>query len=244
METYLEGNPAVRARVLAERAIKVELRGRLEPVAAEPIPPRLRIGTILARRRHTGRRRLGLAAASVALLAAGTVVGWVARGPGHASAREPSAAMTSEGAEAIAAHRVFVVETAHPVEVAASQQAHLIQWLSRRVGQPLKIPDLSAHGFELMGGRVLPSAEGPAAQFMYEDGGGHRLTLYVRADAGGDTAFLFARSGEYSAFSWIDGGLGFAMVASADRTRLLGLAEATYRQLDPTAAPGVLPPAK
>ena len=244
VETYLEGNPAVRTRVVTDRAIKTELRARLEPVAAEPIPPRLRIGTILARRRHTGRRRLELAAASVVLLAVGTGVGWVARGPGHESARNSSAVMSSEGAEAIAAHRVFVVETTHPVEVAASHQAHLIQWLSRRVGQPLKLPDLSAQGFELLGGRVLPSAEGPAAQFMYEDGGGHRLTLYVRADAGGDTAFLFARSGEYSAFSWIDGGLGFAMVASADRTRLLGLAEATYRQLDPTAAPGVLPPAK
>jgi anti-sigma factor RsiW len=242
VERYLEGNPVVRARVFTDRAIKAELRARLEPVAAEPIPPRLRIGTILARRKRTGLRRLGLAAASVALLGTGTGVGWVARGPGQAPARNASAAMVSEGAEAIAAHRVFVVETAHPVEVAASQQAHLIQWLSRRVGQPLKIPDLSAQGFELMGGRVLPSSEGPAAQFMYEDGGGHRLTLYVRADAGGDTAFRFARSGDYSAFSWIDGGLGFAMVASADRPRLLGLAEATYRQLDPAAA--VLPAAR
>lgn len=162
VERYLEGNPTVRARVVADRAIKAELRTRLEPVAAEPIPPRLRVGTILARRRHTGLRRPGLPAARGALLAMGMGVGWVARGTGQASARNASAAMTSEGAEAIADHRVFVVETAHPVEVAASQQAHPVQWLSRRVGQPLKIPDFPAQGFELMGGRVLPSAEGPA----------------------------------------------------------------------------------
>ena len=133
----------------------------------------------------------------------------------------------------ISAHRVFVVETVHPVEVAASQQAHLVQWLSRRVGHALKVPDLSARGFELMGGRVIPEAGMAAAQFMYQDGEGHRLTLLVRTGGAAEAGFRFVQADGVSAFSWDDDGLSYAIVAGVDRAKLLSLAEATYRQLDP-----------
>ena len=238
VDAYLDANPSARARVSVDRAIRDELRSRLGPVAAEPVPPRLRIASIRARRRAATRTRLGLVAACASLLAVGAGGGWEARGLDGPPARMVATTLPDETSDAIAAHRVFVVETAHPVEVGAAQQAHLVQWLSRRVGQKLTVPDLSAQGYELMGGRVLPSGGGTAAQFMYEDGTGGRLTIYVKADAGQDTAFRFERSGGYSAFSWVDGGLGFAMVAGTDRTSLLGIAEATYRQLDPTRSPG------
>ena len=47
-----------------------------------------------------------------------------------------------------------------------------MQWLSKRLGRPLVVPDLAAVGFRLMGGRLLPAEDGPAAQFMYETGKG------------------------------------------------------------------------
>jgi hypothetical protein len=37
------------------------------------------------------------------------------------------------------------------------QEAHLIQWLSKRLGRQLIAPDLTAGGFQLMGGRLLPA---------------------------------------------------------------------------------------
>lgn len=236
VQAYLNANPSVQSRVTADRAIRDELRTRLGSIAAEPIPPRLRIASIRSRRKATLQQRFGLVAACVALLTFGAGAGWEARGlvPGQTAATS----LPDETADAIAAHGIFVVETAHPVEVGAAQQAHLVQWLSRRVGQKLEIPDLSAQGYELMGGRVLPSGGGAAAQFMYVDGAGSRLTLYVKADPGEDTAFRFERAGSYSAFSWVDGGLGFAMVAAVDRSSLLRIAETTYRQLDPTRSPG------
>ena len=76
---------------------------------------------------------------------------------------------------------------------------------------------------------------------MYErgDGGpGNRLTLYVRADARADTAFRFADADGYSAFYWVDAGLGFALVAPMDRPALLAVAEAAHRQMTPTSGPG------
>lgn len=235
VEALLATNPALQARVSGDRAVRDALRERLASVAAQPVPSRLRVATLVARRRAALRKLCGAVAASVLLVGAGVGVGWEARGWGDAGAGR-AVAGTPTAVDAIGAHRVFVVETAHPVEVAASQQAHLVQWLSRRVGHALKVPDLSARGFELMGGRVIPEAGQAAAQFMYQDGAGKRLTLLVRAGGTEDTRFRFVQDAGFAAFSWVDDGLSFAIVAGMDRPALLALAEDTYRQLDPGAS--------
>jgi anti-sigma factor RsiW len=74
------------------------------------------------------------------------------------------------------------------VEVDAGQEAHLVQWLSKRLGRQLVVPDLASAGFRLMGGRLLSAEDGPAVQFMYENGNGERLTLNLRTGVGGGTA--------------------------------------------------------
>ena len=139
--------------------------------------------------------------------------------------------------DAIAAHRIYVGERLHPVEVAADQEAHLVQWLSRRLGKPLAAPDLTPQGYRLMGGRLLPAGSEPAALFMYEDGRGSRLTLYARSsDAEERTAFRFEAQGEVAAFSWIDKGLSYAVSARAERAQLLTIAEAIHRQAESASA--------
>ena len=71
--------------------------------------------------------------------------------------------------QAAVAHAVFQPEVRHPVEVTAAQQEHLVQWLSKRLGRPLKVPVLAAQGYELVGGRLLPGDDGARAQFMYQN---------------------------------------------------------------------------
>lgn len=128
------------------------------------------------------------------------------------------------------AHAVFVPEKRHPVEVNASEQAHLVQWLSKRLGRPLQVPDLSAQGYQLLGGRLLPGGSGPSAQFMFENAQGARLTLYVSVDAGGPTAFHSVREGTRTAFYWIDQDFGYALLADAGQP-LPRLARTVYEQL-------------
>jgi anti-sigma factor RsiW len=225
---YLAAHPEVAHRVAAEQAQRDALRAELRRKFDEPVPARLRVAAIAAERRRRALRRLSRAAAAVAYLAIGAAGGWVLHDwPGRGAA--PAAALVSE---ALLAHRTFVVEVRHPVEVEAAQEAHLVQWLSRRLGRDLKLPDLTRAGFRLVGGRLLPAEEGPAAQFMYENGGGRRLTLYVTAD-GGDrpTAFRFAEQRGVSAFYWVDGGFGYAVIAEADRAKLLAVAETVYEQM-------------
>lgn len=227
VEAYLSLHPEAQERTARDRAYRDSLRAQLAAKFAEPIPARLRIANIGAANREARRRYLRAAAAAVVLFVAGAACGWSA---GHF---RPAAS----GAEAVADHataayRTFVVEVAHPVEVKAAQEDHLLHWLSKRLGRELAAPDLSRFGYRLMGGRLLPGGSGAAAQLMYDDPDGHRLTLYVQAEPGTTTAFRFHRDGTASTFAWVDQGFGFAVTAPVSREELLPIAEAVYHRLD------------
>jgi anti-sigma factor RsiW len=121
------------------------------------------------------------------------------------------------------------------VEVGADQQDHLVRWLSKRLGTDLKAPMLAREGYDLVGGRLLPGAQGAVAQFMYQDSKGGRLTLYVsRVEKDeGDTAFRYSREDDVSVFYWIDGTVAYALSGAMPREELLAVANAVYRQLNP-----------
>jgi anti-sigma factor RsiW len=224
---FLSDNPQLGERVAADIAARNALRESLQFKAGEPIPARLRIANLAVERRAAPSHWLRIAAA-ILLLVGGGLGGWLA----HARFAGAPVAQgeTPVAAEALSAHRVFTAETVHPVEVAAAQEAHLVQWLSRRLNHPLKAPDLSAQGFRLMGGRLLPAGSSAAAQLMYQDDGGARLTVYLRADGDGGTAFRFVQGQNASAFTWTEDGFGYAIAAQVDRTQLLTIAESVYRQ--------------
>ena len=119
-----------------------------------------------------------------------------------------------------------------------------MQWLSKRLGHRLIVPDLSALGFRLMGGRLLPADNGPAAWFMYEDGKGTRLSCYyLVVDVAGETEFQFRERNGVSAFYWAEDGLAYAIAANTDRDLLLKVAEIIYQQNSPNGARAKIPPA-
>jgi anti-sigma factor RsiW len=182
-------------------------------------------------------QRWGGMAAAVLLAFGG---GWA----GHArwsAAAHPGAATAPPTVQAFArqaavAHAVYAPEVRHPVEVDAGQQQHLVQWLSRRLDRPLKIPNLGPLGYELVGGRLLPGDSGARAQFMYQNAQGERVTLYVgavpaEASSAGETAFRFTSNAGVSSFYWVDQGFGYALAGKLPRAGLLSLAESVYRQL-------------
>ncbi|MGO4525221.1 anti-sigma factor [Microvirga sp. 2MCAF35] len=234
---YLAEHPGTAEQVERESAHREALRTRLAFKAQEPIPSRLRVANIMAVRRRSSPWRPAAFAAVLAWLAIGGVLGaW--GGFWWASRTQRQAEAVSVADNAIAAHRIYVSERLHPVEVPADQEAHLVQWLSRRVGKPLTAPNLNAQGYHLIGGRLLPDSGEAAAQFMYESVGGNRLTLYARS--GGDeaeTSFRFEERDGVSACSWIDKGLSYVVTAKVSRAELLPIAEVIYKQLEATSEP-------
>ena len=132
------------------------------------------------------------------------------------------------------AHLVYTPAVRRPVEINAEHEDQLVNWLSKRLGTPVRAPKLASLGFELVGGRLLPGNSGPVAQFMYQDASGQRLTLYVSTEnaTNRDTAFRFSSEGPVNVFYWIDGKYGYALSASINKGALARVASVVYEQLD------------
>ena len=257
VEARLARDPAAAATRAAWQLQRDALRDLYRPLQEQPLP-----APLAAAARHAAQaqhalgqwsRWGGMAAAVV--LAFG--LGWLSHrqleyGAGAVSSAGPAARVASArefASQATLAHAVYAPELRHPVEVTAAQQEHLVQWLSKRLERPLKVPNLSALGYELVGGRLLPGAAGARAQFMYQNAAGERVTLYLGAtqkhaappaapatptapapDAR-ETAFSFAGDGPVPGFYWVDQGFGYALSGPLSRERLLALAQSVYAQL-------------
>ncbi|NKB55395.1 MAG: anti-sigma factor [Alphaproteobacteria bacterium] len=227
VEDWLAEHPDDAQRV-ADYADQVQsLRQAYDPVLDEPIPSRMTANT---GQRRTSRllpswRQL---AAAVVLLAVGGAGGWVLRDVWTGFGKDG----LNVAQIAISAHSIYVAEKRHAVEVEAKQEKHLVAWLSKRLGQPIKAPSLLTLGYRLVGGRLLPDDGKPAAHFMYEDEQGKRLTVYVRRNIQSrETAFQFVSDKGVSAFYWIDEDFAYALVGTLNRDGLHEAAKIIHRDL-------------
>ena len=138
------------------------------------------------------------------------------------------------------AHSIYVAEPRHAVEVKA-QEEHLSRWLTRRINIPVKLFDLQAQGFELVGGRLLPDGPGKSAQLMYQDAQARRVTVYLRKpEEGAQAAFRYEQQGKVGMFFWVEEGAGYALVGELPKETLLTLSQAIYGQMGvpaPTPTP-------
>jgi len=117
------------------------------------------------------------------------------------------------------------------VEVKADQETHLVKWLSKRLGHPLRAPNLKGAGYQLVGGRMLPDLGKSAAQFMYEDSAKRRITVYVRAYQGKEIAFRFLDNAGTGTFYWIESPFAYALSGTLPRSELLNVANLVYDSL-------------
>jgi anti-sigma factor RsiW len=194
-------------------------------LASDPVPARLELDR-LARSARSWR---AIAAAAIfCAFVAGGVAGWMARG---ASAAAPSR-FDVFTQQALEAHKIYVVEVRHPVEVTGNERSHLVQWLSKRLDYELRVPDLDASGLKLVGGRLLPGPFGPAAFCMYEGASGERFTIYYARTDAPPTALRYRAGERFAGFYWVEQGLAYVVSGPSDRDRLLAIAQAAYDQID------------
>ncbi len=159
--------------------------------------------------------------------------GWFARG---ASAATPSG-FNAITADALDAYRLYVVEVRHPVEVPGSERAHMTQWLSKRFGTALQVPDLESIGLKLVGGRLLPGPAGEAAAFyMYESASGERFTIYCAKATTPESALRYKSEERSAAFYWVDDKVAYVVSGPADRDRLEKVTKTVYEQVDKSGA--------
>lgn len=225
IDGWLDENPDAAVTLTHYQMQNQALHDAFEPLLGRPASERFRN---LDRVRVNVSRIWQMAAVVALIIGAGG--GWTAN---EYFNPVPSAEVTLAN-DAVLAHRTYEIEKRHAVEVPANEEKHLVAWLSKRLDAPVRAPDLSVGGFQLVGGRLLPAVSGPAAQFMYENEKGDRLTLYVeRNRSGNETSFRFVEQDDVSAFYWKDGPLAYALIGRTEREQLLGLARTTYSQINP-----------
>jgi len=228
VESWLAADPDAADRVAELRAQRDAVQQAFGGLLDRPVPVHLKS---LRTASLSAVNPLWRMAAMIALVVLGATGGWFAN-EAVRSGQEITIAFTRD---AVRAHSLYVREKRHAVEVNATEEKHLVAWLSRRLQNELVAPDLTQQGFQLVGGRLLPaSVAGPAAQFMYETGSGERITIYIEQDESGrSNDFRFTEYDGVSAFWWKDGPLAYVLIGTSDRDQLLTLARATRRQFTP-----------
>jgi anti-sigma factor RsiW len=229
VSAYIDAHPEVATRIAAYTRQRTMLRAALAPIAEEPLPPELDLARMIARR---GRPRQtqwwSAAAAAVVLLCAGGTGGWSLRSFDHASG-EGVAAIAQEAAQNFA---VYGSDPIHPVELRATDRAELVDWATQRLGRPVGVPDLAASGYRFMGGRIVATAHGPAAMFMYDDDRGTRLVMLARPmQADRNAPMTPHAAGPVNGFAWADNGLGYSLVGPTAPETLHPIANEVRRQL-------------
>ncbi|HET7883141.1 MAG TPA: anti-sigma factor [Acetobacteraceae bacterium] len=216
VEVYLASQPVMARRVSAYRAQRNELRAAFAAIAAEPIPARLDLNLLMEERLEQERRPIWwrIAAAAVLCLGLGGSAGWF-----FGNTQKPDSvalAVSQLQQQAMASHLVYADDRRHPIEVAGADREQLAQWLSNRLHRPVTPPDLSGLGYKLLGGRLLATEQGStAAMFVYDDPQGVRLSVVERPMASGIQAERDdMASGKVLGCTWIDGGMGYAIVAA------------------------------
>ena len=225
VEEHIRNHPEAAKQVEEYQQLNIDMHKLYDPVLDEALPPQL----LIKRRSFL---QLGRAAAMIAWVGLGSILGWQL----HPAAivvthKEPTRFHLVQ--PAAFAHSVYATEFKHPVEVLAKEQKHLVSWLSKRMNTKIKAPALNKHGFELVGGRLLPSTNRMAAQFMYQRADGSRITLYTRHNSWQKdiSAFRYSTQGEMAILYWIDGPMGYAIVGNIEKKELLSLSKEIYHQL-------------
>lgn len=226
VDAALARDAALVTRVAAYKEQNTALHSAYDSALREPIPPAL-----MATR--PSRNLIAVRHVAAAALYVGIGIGI-----GLLVAERSETGVAGSGAgipqRAAVAYATYAPEIRHPVEVGAAEEAHLQGWLSKRLGTPVRAPKLETRGFFFVGGRLLPDPGGPAAQFMYEDGQGRRVTLYIRVTSKGlpDSAFRWHKAGNVDVRFWIDGAVGYALAGEIEREEIARLAELIYDQLN------------
>ncbi|MGV6851104.1 MAG: anti-sigma factor family protein [bacterium] len=132
------------------------------------------------------------------------------------------------------AHEVFAAEKKHPVEVSSNNDKHLLAWLSNRLHTQIKAARLDAEGYDWMGGRLLPSSNRMAAQFMYQRADGSRLSLYSRHidwKQNLSPGLHFSKQENLDVFYWVHQDMAYAVVSILPEKELHIIAADVKNQL-------------
>lgn len=127
--------------------------------------------------------------------------------------------------ESVSSHIKFL-QGSLPIEIASSNPQEVNQWFQGKLDFHVKVPDYSAKGVQLAGGRLCSIKDKPVAYIIYKKGGnafslymfdaaGLRLPKVEKLTKAGKDYYLKIEKGYHSLF-WVDKGIGCVLVSDLD----------------------------
>jgi anti-sigma factor RsiW len=232
VEAYLAAHPDAAALVAQWQRQNDAVRVMFGPVVGEPVPERLSPHAISQRVRSDRMQALRNLAAVFLVVAIAGSFGWYLRGAFWQE--EPVSERLIDNA--VLAHALYVKEKSHAVE-AAADSPNLMRWLSNRIETPIDAPNLADQGYTFIGGRLLPGynddgAHGPAAQLMYQNAGGERLTLYITSALDDKKeVWQFEERDGVGAYYWANNAVTCTIVANLPEQEVRQLGRNVFEQL-------------
>lgn len=220
VERHLSAHPEAAARVAAWQANAAGLRRALSSKAGETVPDALDLANLVSTRGPYNRRGWGIVAGIAAAFLAGTGAGWLGRGSDELHG------LASLTRQAAVAQRVFSSDPG-AFDRNGKSAAMPVGYEGSSTGQVVQAPDLSAAGYALVGGRLVPTEQGSAAFFVYRNRANQRIGVLVRLMIGIDTdAPLRAVPAlGMTGYAWSRNGIGVSLVSASQGSNLRPIAE-------------------
>ncbi|HWI39319.1 MAG TPA: anti-sigma factor [Burkholderiales bacterium] len=154
-----------------------------------------------------------------AAAAAAAVISWTAA---LQYASVPASQIATE--QVVSAHARSIV-TSQLIQVASSDQHTVKPWLSSKLDFSPPVPDLSAAGFPLVGGRMDYLNDRVVAALVYRSRQ-HIINLFVCPDRHAKTVAMESRAKDgYNVLRWTDGGMAFWAVSDVNAADLKHFAD-------------------
>jgi anti-sigma factor RsiW len=228
VESYLQEHSESALRVSAYIAQREALRAALAGPASEAIPPRLD-PRLLYQERNTGHQVIWRMAATVLLaVGLGGAGGWGMHIGYDRLGQHPA---DTFGQQASAAYLTLAQANPQPLQVASIDG--LSTSVSKALGVPVEFHDTTAAGFTLLGGWVLPAANGQAVQLSFRDVAENKvITMYLEGRPGAkETPFRRVAGGGVSTVAWEDDDLACAISGPVEPAQLEQIGRRVYDAL-------------
>ena len=127
---------------------------------------------------------------------------------------------------AVGAHKVYTEDAKRPVELPAEQPDALRNWISNRIGAPVRDVRLDGFGYRYSGGRLVTDGLKPAGQLQFAGGPGRKITIFVRRHSGNVTATRKVEIDGITAVLWSVDQLDYAVIGQVPEKELFSIARA------------------
>jgi anti-sigma factor RsiW len=127
---------------------------------------------------------------------------------------------------AVGAHKVYTQDAKRPVEIPAERPGALRDWISNRIGAPVRDVRLDGFGYRYSGGRLVTDGLNPAGQLQFAGGPGRKITIFVRRNSGKATSIKMVEIDGIKAVLWSVGQLDYAVIGQIPEKELFSIARA------------------